>query len=93
MLYTITPYYKIICRQKSNFFRIPETVETSQNWVIEEVEKELVEDPASLESSSGTSGEPVISTSESGNILEQIRKKLREERQQQVTMAIRISLQ
>ena len=64
MLYTITPYYKIICRQKSNFFRIPETVETSKNWVIEEVEKELVEDPASLESSSGTSGEPVISTSE-----------------------------
>ena len=75
-----------MCRQKSNFFRIPDTVETSKTWVIEEIEKELAEDPAGVVSSSATSGESSISTPESGNIMEQIRKKLREERQQQVTI-------
>ena len=61
-------------------------MKTSKTWVIEEIEKELAEDPAGVVSSYATSGESSISTTESGNIMEQIRKKLREERQQQVTI-------
>ena len=74
-----------MCRQKRNYLRIPDSVETSKTWVIEEIKKELAEDPAGVVSSSATSGESGISTPESGNIMEQIRKKLRKERQQQVT--------
>ena len=75
-------YYFI--RQRNNFFRIPNTIEMAKNWVIEEIEKEMLETVA-LESTSSPSVEsPAMSSSDTGSSLEQIRKKMRLERQQQV---------
>ena len=57
----------------------------AKNWVIEEIEKEMLEETVSLESTSPPSVEsPAKSSSDTSSSLEQIRKKLRLERQQQV---------
>ena len=57
----------------------------AKNWVIEEIEKEMLEESAALESSTSSSLEsPVMTPPDTGSSLEQIRKKLRLERQQQV---------
>ena len=77
----------LICfiRQRNNFFRVPDTIEMAKNWVIEEIEKEMLEESAALESSTSSSLEsPVMPSPDTGSSLEQIRKKLRLERQQQV---------
>ena len=57
----------------------------AKKWVIEEIEKEMLEETVSLESTSPPSVEsPAMSSSDTSSSLEQIRKKLRLERQQQV---------
>ena len=81
-------------RQKNNFFRIPATAETAKSWVIEEIESEMMGDPDCGEVHPSLSVEtPALPSSASYNSLEQIRKKMRLEKQQEVrTCSLLLSL-
>ena len=83
---------KPLLRQKTTYFRLADTPATAKAWVVEDIEAELDKDEewqekvvSSPEPAATTSG---ASPDKNSNTIEQMRKKMKMEKQQEVGFLI-----